>query len=152
MLRCEGTRRWWRREKGRYRSRYGRRGGGRRSGTKARPSGQPGRGSRRGNRYGGVDQICRFHSGSKKSRRDHVSGRSWSRPEIGQAAGCCRRGAQVTPGVQGPIPPGGGGVVPLIVEAGGGQEAAHLYTCKYLEQKNSIIYKVRDVYSLKNHQ
>jgi hypothetical protein len=47
--------------------------------------------------------------------------------------------------VQGPIPPGGGGVIPLIVEAGGGQEPAHLYTCKYLEQKNSIIYKVRGI-------
>ena len=129
--------------------------GGRRSGANARPSGQPGsgtRGCRRGNRYGGVDQIRRLHSGSQKSRRDHVCGRSWSRPEVGQAAGCCRQGAQVTPGVQGPIPPSGGGVVPLIVEAGGGQEPAHLYTCKYLEQKNSIIYEVRDCYHFKNHQ
>jgi hypothetical protein len=41
--------------------------------------------------------------------------------------------------MQSPISPGGGGIVPLIVEAGGGQEPAHLYTCKYLEQKNGYV-------------
>jgi len=41
VLRCEGARRWWRREKDRHRSRCGRRGGGRRSGANARPSGSP---------------------------------------------------------------------------------------------------------------
>jgi hypothetical protein len=54
--------------------------------------------------------------------------------------------------MQGPISPGGGGIIPLIVEAGGGQEPAHFYTCKYLEQKNGIIYEVRNIYPFKNHQ
>jgi hypothetical protein len=42
------------------------------------------------------------------------------------------------PGMQSPVPPGSSGVIPLVVEAGGGQELSHLYTCKYLEQKKSV--------------